>query len=192
MSQRPITPSGGPLLPRLLNALFLRRSFYDAVAADRRATGPAGAVVCLAAVARESVALYQLSQASQGWGLILALIVVFAIVRWLLYAAVMYPIARALSRQPVEFKRLLRCLGFAETPAVLSLLGFLVDDSLFPYVQFGVGVWLLLATIVAVRSATGERTGRAILIGVLGFAAYLAIGLASDIALHRPEAGPAA
>lgn len=192
MSQRPISPSGGPLLPRLFNALLLRRSFYDAVAADTRATGPAGAVVCLAAVARESVALYQLSEASQGWGLILALIVVFAILRWLLYASVMYPIARALSSQPVEYKRLLRCLGFAETPAVISLVGFLVDDSLFPYVQFGVGVWLLLATIVAVRSATGERTRRAILIGVLGFAAYLAIGVASDIALHTPEIAPSA
>jgi hypothetical protein len=192
MTQRPITPSSGPLLPRLLNAVLLRRSFYDAVAADTRATGPAGAVVCLAAIARESVALYQLSQASQGWGLILALIVVFAVVRWLLYATVMYPIARALSHQPVEFKRLLRCLGFAETPAVVSLVGFLVDDSLFPYVQFGVGVWLLLATIVAVRSATGERTGRAIVIGVLGFAAYLTIGLASDIALHGTAAGPSA
>jgi len=192
MNPRPISPSGGPLLPRLLNAVLLRRSFYDAVAADTRATGPAGAVVCLAAIARESVALYQLSEASQGWGLILALIVVFAILRWLLYASVMYPIARGLSSQPVEFKRLLRCLGFAETPAVISLVGFLVDDSLFPYVQFGVGVWLLLATIVAVRSATGERTRRAILIGVLGFAAYLAIGVASDIALHGPQAAPSA
>jgi len=182
MNPRPISPSGGPLLPRLLNAVLLRRSFYDAVAADTRATGPAGAVVCLAAIARESVALYQLSEASQGWGLILALIVVFAILRWLLYASVMYPIARGLSSQPVEFKRLLRCLGFAETPAVISLVGFLVDDSLFPYVQF----------VVAVRSATGERTRRAILIGVLGFAAYLAIGVASDIALHGPQAAPSA
>jgi len=149
-------------------------------------------VVCLAAIARESVALYQLSEASQGWGLILALIVVFAILRWLLYASVMYPIARGLSSQPVEFKRLLRCLGFAETPAVISLVGFLVDDSLFPYVQFGVGVWLLLATIVAVRAATGERTRRGVHIGGRGGAAYLAIGVASDIALHGPQAAPSA
>ena len=79
-------PSTGPLLPRLVNAILLRREFYDAVAADPRATGPAGAIVCIAAIARESVGLYQLSQDFKGWGLVLLLIVVFAMLRWLLYA----------------------------------------------------------------------------------------------------------
>ena len=180
--QRPINPSTGALLPRLAQAIMLRREFYDAVAADPRATGPAGAIVCIAALARESIGLYQLSQDVKAWGLILLLVVVFALFRWLLYAAVMYPVARGLSELPVPFKRLLRCLGFAETPAVLSLAGFLVPGQFHPWVQFVVGTWLLLATIVAVRSATGASTQRAAVIGVLGFFAYLAIGLALDVA----------
>jgi hypothetical protein len=179
---RPIDPSTGPLLPRLGQAILLRREFYDAVAADPRATGPAGAIVCIAALARESIGLYQLSQDVKAWGLVLLLVVVFAIFRWLLYTAVMYPVARGLSGLPVPFKRLLRCLGFAETPAVLSLAGFLVPDQFHPWVQFGVGAWLLLATIVAVRSAAGASMQRAAVIGVLGFVAYLAIGLALDAA----------
>jgi hypothetical protein len=181
------SPSSGPLLPRLLNAILLRREFYDAVAADAHATAPAGAIVCLAALARESVGLYQLSQSLKAWGLVLILVVVFALVRWLIYASIMYPIARALGGQAAEYKRLLRCLGFAETPAVVSMLAFVLDERLFPWVQFGVGAWLLAATIVAVRAATGVSAPRAVAIGALGFVAYLALGIGLDVATRMPE-----
>ena len=116
----------------------------------------------------------------------LVLIVVFAVLRWLVYATIMYPIARIISGEPVGYARLLRCLGFAETPAVLSLVAFLVDDQFFPWVQFGVGAWLLLATVVAVRAATRVSTPRAAVIGVAGFAAYLGLGLAVDFAARMP------
>jgi hypothetical protein len=189
-SNRPIDPATGPLLPRLGQAILLRREFYDAVAADPRATGPAGAIVCIAALARESVGLYELSQDFKAWGLVLLLIVTFAVLRWLLYATIMYPIARAIGSAPVPYKRLLRCLGFAETPAVLSLVAFLVPDQFYPWVQFGVGAWLLLATIVAVRSATGATMQRAAVIGVLGFVAYLGLGLAVEVATRVAPAEP--
>lgn len=189
-SHRPIDPSSGPLLPRLGKALLLRRELYDAVAADPHATGPAGAIVCIAALARESIGLYQLSQSFRAWGLVLLLVVVFAVLRWLLYTTVMYPVARAISSEPVSYKRLLRCLGFAETPAVLTLVGLMVPDQFFPWVQFGVGAWLLLATIVAVRSATGTTARRAAVIGVLGFVAYLGIGLVLDVATRVAPVEP--
>jgi hypothetical protein len=185
-SRSAINPSTGPLFPRLLNAILLRREFYEAVAATPGATGPAGAIVCLAALARESVGLYELSQGFKAWGLVLVIIVVFAMLRWLLYASVMYPIARLVSGQPVGYARLLRCLGFAETPAVLSLAAFLFDDRFYPVVQFAVGAWLLLATVVAVRAATRVSTARAAVIGVVGFAAYLGLGLAVEFATGTP------
>jgi len=185
-----MTPSTGPLLPRIVNAVMLRREFYDAVAADPRATGPAGAIVCLSAIARESVGLYEMSQGFKAWGLVLILIVGFAVIRWLVYASIMYPIARAVGGQTVEYKRLLRCLGFAEAPAVLSMVGFVVDERLYPWVQFGVGAWLLAATIVAVRSAVGVSTARAAVIGASGFAAYLLLGVALDVVTHLPDAPP--
>lgn len=190
-SNRPINPSTGPLLPRLGKAILLRREFYDAVAADPRATGPAGAIVCIAALARESVVLYELSQEFKAWGLFLLMIVLFAIVRWLVYTTILYPIARLISRQPVEYKRLLRCLGFAETPAVLMLVGYLVPEQFFPLVHYGVTVWLLLATIVAVRSATGVETARAAIIGLVGFAAYLALGAITRTAPVETSPPPA-
>lgn len=181
-----INPATGPLFPRLINAILLRREFYEAVAATPGATGPAGAIVCLAAMARESVGLYEISQGFKAWGLVLVIIVVFAILRWLLYASVMYPIARLISGRPLGYTRLLRCLGFAETPAVLSLVAFLFDDRFFPFVQFAVGAWLLLATIVAVRAATRVSTRRAVVIGVVGFATYLGLGLAVDFITRTP------
>jgi hypothetical protein len=190
LNQRTVSPSGGPLLPRIANAILLRRAFYDAVAADRRAIGPAGAIVCLSAIMRESVGLYQLSQGSRAWGVLLALIVVFALVRWVIYASIAYPIARVLGGGTVEYARLLRCLGFAETPAMLSVVGFVLDEQFLPWIQFGVGAWLLAATIIAVRSATGVGAGRAIAIGTLAFAAYLALGVGLDLVAHVPDAVP--
>ncbi len=179
---RPIDPSRGPLLPRLAQALLLRREFYDAVAADPRATGPAGAVVCLAAIARESVGIYQVSQEYKAWGLLLLAVAVFAVVRWVLYAAVLYPIARVGSGQPVGYTRLLRCLGFAETPAVLLVFNPLLDGRIAIWVGFAVGAWLLAATIVAVRAAAAVTVRRAAIIGVIGFALYLGLGVAIDFA----------
>lgn len=190
-----LNPATGPLLPRLFNALFLRREFYESVAATPGATGPAGAVVCLAAIARESVGLYEISQGFKAWGLVLVVIVVFALLRWLAYSAVMYPVARLISGRKVGYATLLRCLGFAETPAVASLAAFLVGDDLYPFIKFAVGAWLLLATIVAVRAAAGVTTARAVAIGIVGFAAYLGIGLAVDFVASTaapPAEAPAA
>jgi hypothetical protein len=175
-----------PLLPRLANAIFLRREFYDAVANDPRATGPAGAIVCIAAMARESVGLYEVSQSYKAWGLLLLLVVVFALLRWVLYATVMYPIARLIGGRAIPYTRLLRCLGFAETPAVLSLAAFMVPERFVPWVQFAVGAWLLAATIVAVRATTQVSTARAAVIGVIGFAAYLGLGAAVDAVTRVP------
>jgi hypothetical protein len=185
-----INPSRGPLVPRLLNALLLRRAFYDAVAADPQATGPAGAMVCIAAIARESVSLYQLSQGFRAWGVILVVVVVFAVIRWIVYASIMFPIARLLGAPAIEYRRLLRCLGFAETPAILSVLGFAAGEPFIGWVQFAVGAWLLAATIVAVRSAARVTTARAAVIGTAGFVSYLALGLLLDVVTRFPSSSP--
>ncbi len=159
-------PTRGPLLPRLVHALLLRREFYEAVAAAPKATGPAGAIVCLVAMVRESVRIYELSQEYKAWGLFLLMVAVFAV----------------MSGKQFGYTRLLRCLGFAETPAVMTVIGFLLDERFWPWVRLAVGAWLLLATIVAVRAATEVTLARAVVIGVLGFAAYQALGMAMDFA----------
>jgi hypothetical protein len=172
-----LNPSTGPIIPRLINAILLRRDFYDAVANDARATGPAAAIVCIVELLSKSVIIHQLSQEFKAWGLLLIFFAILGLVRWLIYATFMYPIARLIIGQPIGYKRLLRCLGFAETPSVLLLLGYLVADVRYhTAVQVVVTVWLLLSTIVAVRSATGASTERAAVIGVIGFVGYLIIG----------------
>jgi len=184
-------PTCGPLLPRLMHALLLRRDFCDSVAAAPKATGPAAAIVCLAAITRESVGIYEISQEYKGWGLLLLLVAVFALVRWAVYATVMYPIARAVSGKRFGYTRLLRCLGFAETPAVMTVFGFL-DERLWPWVSFAVGAWLLVATIVAVRAAADVTLTRAIVIGVIGFATYLALGMVMDFGTGMARSAPVA
>jgi hypothetical protein len=178
---RALTPSAGPLVPRIINALLLRREFYGAVAADPHATGPAAGVVCLVALAREAVSLTSIAQVHPAWGLAVLSVVVIALVGWLLYGAFAYAVAWLLAPGPVELRRVLRCLGFAETVTVLRLIAFLVDPSFYPALHVALLAWAFAAVFVALRAATPAPTARLLLIAIPTFVAQqlvLAVGRA--------------
>ena len=165
--QRNVNPSGGPLLPRVVNAILLRRGVLrcrgggpprhrsgrrDRLSGRHRAR-VGRSLPARARASRRGAWCSSSSSSSRS------------------SAGSSTPRSCTRSRAriagaAVEYKRLLRCLGFAETPAMLSMVGFAVDEPLLPWVQFGVGAWLLAATIVAVRSAARVSTGRAVAIGI--------------------------
>jgi hypothetical protein len=178
---RGVTPSSGALLPRLGNAILLRQTFYDAVAADPHATGPAAGIVCLTALARESVGLWSVAQVHLAWGLAALSIAIVALAGWLLYSAFCYAVARLVSADAVEFKRLLRCLGFAESVTILRLVAFLVDPRLFLPLHLALLGWGFAATVVAVRAAAPASRPRLVAIALPTFIvqqAVLAMGRA--------------
>lgn len=175
VTHRALNPSTGPLVPRIINAILLRREFYDAVAADPRATAPAGAVVCLAALARESVGLWSVSQVHAAWGLAAVAVVIVALAGWLLYGGASYAAARLFAPAPVEFKRLLRCLGFAETVTMLRLVAFLVDERFFLALHLVLLAWSCAAVFVAVRAATRAAPARLLAIALPSFVAQQAV-----------------
>jgi hypothetical protein len=146
--------SHGPILPKIFNALLLRRDFYAAVAADPYATGPAGAIVSLTALARESPAIYEFAQQHSLWGLAALIVVFMACAGWLAYGALAYLITRLVMPSPVEFKRVLRCMGYAETVTAMRLLALLVDPILYTPLHVVLLAWNLLAVVVATRAAT--------------------------------------
>jgi hypothetical protein len=168
-------PSHGAILPRVISAVLLRREFYAAVAADPRATGPAGAIVCLTALGRESPMIYEFAQAHSLWAVGALGIVVFALGGWLVYGALSYRLARLLAPGAVEFKTVLRCMGYAETVTLLRLLARLVDPLLYGPLHVMLLVWSLLAVRTAMRAASGAEGARLWLLAVACFVIQQAV-----------------
>ena len=171
-----------PFLYRILAAIFLRRDLYEDVAADRYATGPAIAVVCVSALVRHLLAPSAIMQIFQEegiptWGMLV--IILLSVVFWLLFTTLVFGIAKLLADQPVGYTRLLRCLGFAEAPSMLGVIPFAVGGFWFVPLRIAVWFWLLAATIVAVRAALTVTTARAAVISSLGFTMYIVLDLAT-------------
>lgn len=158
-----IGPTRGPLLSRVFAALTLRRDFYEAAAVDVSATGPAGAIVCLVAMLRESVVLYELSQVLRVWGLMLPVLAFLALGAWLLISAVAWLVTRPFVPSPPPFRRLLRCLGFAQTPTMmLATLAAVTDPTLYLIAYAALMTWVFAGIVVALRAAADTSTGRAV------------------------------
>jgi hypothetical protein len=109
------------------------------------------------------------------WALLVLILI--ALLRWVVYAAIFYPFAKLFTRQERPFPRLLRCLGFAESPALMRVTLLLVGQGAYAWVRVVVALWLLAASIVAVRAALSVSLPRAIIIGTTCFVLYLLPGV---------------
>lgn len=174
-------PGKRPIVPfshRIVAALFLRPDLYAYAATDPAALSQGIAVVCFTGMVQPSVLTRELG----AWGMLISL--VLGLMRWLLFvAAIAYPTARLLAPEPVVFRRLLSCLGFAEAPAFLNALAFMTEEPLPAWLRAGIWLWLLAANVVAVRAAVGASLRRAAVIALISFGAYLGVGLATGILL---------
>jgi hypothetical protein len=174
-----------PLIGRLFGAIFLRRELYESVAAEPDAWRPATALVCLAAFAQDSVRMpgpldVWLAETLGTWAVFVVMLL--GITRWLVYATVLYAVARLSSGAETPYGRILRCIGFAEAPSLLILFAHL-EPAFLLVLRFLVGCWLLASTIVAVRAALAVDTRRAAAVGVVGFAVYLTLPALAQLLL---------
>jgi hypothetical protein len=177
-----IGPTRGPLLSRIGAALALRPDFYAAAAADRTATGPAGAIVCVVAMLRESVVVYEISQIFASWGLILPILAFVALLGWLLIGAVAWIVTRPAATAATSYRALLRCLGFAQTPTMLfATLAAAADPTLYLILYAALTAWAFAAIVVALRAATATTTARATVLAVPVFLAQFAVLVASRV-----------
>jgi hypothetical protein len=177
---------GPPFVPftqRVGAALILRQALYDYAATTPNAMAQAIAVVCFAGMVQPST----LTQELGAWGMILSLLL--SLLRWFAYATVIvYPTACLLTWRRVEYKRLLRCLGFAEAPGLLNLFTYLTDEPLPEWTNVVIWLWLLATSIVALRSALSVTWTRAAVIAVIAFAIYLALGVVNQLIIALPTA----
>jgi hypothetical protein len=172
------------LLRRMIRAAALDARLYEEIEADPRLVTQASVVVILAGLAAGTAA---------GWpdvGIIL-LATAFTLAGWFAWAAVTAVVGMRLLPEPStrsSFGELLRTIGFAASPGLLHLLGLLPAARL--PASAAALVWMLAATVVAVRQALDYRsTARAVVVCALGWIIQVAVAvviLMLFVATSRP------
>jgi len=103
-----------------------------------------------------------------------------SLIAWVAWALLTFEIGGRLMPEPqtrVDAGELLRTIGFASTPGLLRVLG-VIPGATVP-VFAATAVWMLVATIVAVRQALDYRsTARAVAVCALGWLLALAVAMA--------------
>jgi len=145
---------------RMKGAAMLDVATYEAVEADTSATGQAAIVVAIVAVAQAIGA-----SGSGADGMIMG--VLGAVVGWLVWSAITYVVGDKFFGGTATWGELLRTIGFAQAPGVLYVLG--IVPLLGGMVRFAVGIWILIAGIIAIRQALDFSTGKAILTALIGW-----------------------
>ena len=153
---------------RMVGAALLTRSTYEEVEADRHATWQALVVVLLSS-AGGGVAAFALGAQTMS-DLVVGMIA--SLIGWIAWAMLTYVIGTHLLPEPqtrADTGELLRTLGFAAAPGILRILAVIPFVGLALYGL--VWIWMLLATIVAVRQALDyTSTARAVAVCVIGWA----------------------
>jgi hypothetical protein len=140
------------LIGRMIRAARLDLRLYAEVEADETSIGQAASVVLLAAFAG-GINIPNAPFAILFGGLLAAL------AGWVLFAYVIYLIGAKLLPEPTtkaDFGALLRAMGFANAPGVLKLLGIVPELRVFVF--FVAMVWVLVATVTAVRHALAYKS----------------------------------
>jgi hypothetical protein len=165
-------------LQRLIGAAALDPAIYEEVEADAGALGQAMTVVVLASMSAGIGAI--------GFGASITAVPVFAAVAlmsWAAWALVTFEVGSRVMPTvdtQVSMGQMLRTIGFAATPGIISGLGFM--PGLTRPVFIVSSVWMLAAMVVAVRHALDfQSTARAIAVCVVGW--VLAIAIAALLGL---------
>ena len=156
------------LLRRMQGVLVFDVDVYEEVEHDPRATWQAALVVALATAAQALGSLatgpVEMVRAAAG-----------ALGGWAVFAGLAWLIGARLFRGEATWGEVWRTIGFAQTPALLAalawvpLVGWLVEAV--------VVLWVLWASVVALRAALDIDTLRAVVTGILAGAAWAVLAL---------------
>ncbi len=163
---------------RVIGAAKLDVRIYEEVEADKGALGQAMSVVVLQSIAAGIGAIGREGLPGLIGGIIGGLI------GWFLWAFVIYLIGTKVLPEPQtrsDMGELLRTIGFASAPGLLLVLGA-IPGILGALISLGIGIWMLVAMVVAVRQALDfKSTGRAVGVCLLGWLAYVFVVVALAI-----------
>lgn len=156
------------LADQMIRAARLDTEVYEEVERNTDQTTNALLVVVMAALAAGISAAITAAQTDVGGGVITGLIggVIAALVGWAVWTACVYWIGTSFFGGTATWGEVLRTVGFANSPGVLRILGFI--PVLGGLINLAVFVWIILATVVAVRQALDVTTGKAVIVSILG------------------------
>jgi hypothetical protein len=163
------TPASLP--NRMLRAAQLNVHLYEEVEADTTATNQALLVVVIVALASGiGTAVYV-----GGGNAIVGLIggILRAILGWVAMSYIMYFVGTRVFRGTATLGELMRTLGFAQSPAVLTILAFI--PVLGWLVAIAAVVWTWIASFVGIRQALDLDNGKTAGTVIIGIVAYLVI-----------------
>jgi hypothetical protein len=158
----------GTLMDRMKGAALLRVDTFEEVEHDPDATLQAAAVVAMVAVAAAiGASPLGLSGAIRG--------AAAALVGWLVWAGITYLVGNKLFGGTASWGELLRTLGFAQTPGLLLVLGFI---PLFGWIlNIAVPIWMLVAAFIAVRQALDFGNGKTLGTVLVGWLVYTVLAV---------------
>jgi hypothetical protein len=163
------------LVERMQRAARLDVTLYNEVEHDEDATQEAIYVVAIAAVASGIGTL--IGSPGQMHGLVgLASEVLTMLLNWVIWSYVTYFIGTRFFNGTATPGEMLRTLGYAMSPGVLNVLGFVPCVGFL--IRLGVFVWMLVAGVVAVREALDFETRQALLTVGVGWLAMVVIFIA--------------
>ena len=162
-----------PFVDRMIRAAKLDIHLYEEVEADTTAMGQAMGVVVLSSLAG-GIGFMQVAGLM---GLIIG--TVGSLIGWYIWAFLIYIIGTRLLPEPqthADHGELLRTIGFASAPGIIRIFALL--PGLEKIVNFLASVWMLIATVIAVRQALDyHSTYRAIGVCVIGWLVQAAVFL---------------
>ncbi len=154
---------------RMIGAAKLDPRVYEDVEADRGATMQALAVVALAAVANG----IGHGNHAHPVGYVLQ-----ALLMWVVWASLSYAVGVYLIPEPqtnADVGEMLRTIGFAASPGVLRALRFV--PFVGPIIGYIVGIWIVLAMVVAIRQALDYKSlGRAAVVCLISWFVSMLMG----------------
>jgi hypothetical protein len=177
------------MINRVVRAARLDVDFYEEVEADTSLTQEALIVVVLVSIAGGIgsflAGIFSGSIGSALLGLVLS--VVLGVVSYYIWAYVTYFVGTELFEGTAEVGELLRTLGYASGPRVLSILTFI--PCLGPLAGLVGAIWALVAGVVAVRQALDFDTTKAILTVVIGWVIVFIVTILVSVVLGAGAAG---
>ena len=186
------------MFERIMGILKLHRPTYQAIEADETATSQAaiivGLVALLTAVGAAIGAVFAnqtmtgimpelqdqlgalpfaVPQLSPIGAFLSALVTAFIV--WLVWSFLTYFIGTRLFGGQATFKEMLRLLGFAQAPRLLSILGFIPCIGwLFNFIGW---IWSLVTSYIAVKEGLDLEDGKTIATVVLSFIGVMIVNL---------------
>ena len=171
-------------LRRFIGALTLDAGAYEDIESDRRAGASAVFVIALACGAGAFAARSLSIAGSPGFALAMAMMIGW----WIVWAMLITAIGTRLLPEPQTRSNpseLLRSIGFAAAPGTLFALAAIPVAAAYVFVV--VSLWMIAATVIAVRQALDyTTTWRAVAVCVIAWLLSFGVIAAVSTVFTRP------